>query len=48
MSLNKCNVKTGMKGSSSGRGRWELTAVLKNASKRRRREQGKIEIKEQS
>ena len=47
--MANCNakVKTGMKGSNCGRGRWEKTAVLKDDSKHARREQGKKEIKEQ-
>ena len=46
--MANCNakVKTGMKGSCCGRGRWAETAVLKKDSKHARREQGKKEIKE--
>ncbi len=47
MSLNKCSVKTGMKGSSGGRGRYFKTEFLKKASKHLRRENDKKEIQEQ-
>ena len=39
-------IKRGMKGSNGGRGRWEKTAVLKNDSKKARRQQGKHESEE--
>lgn len=42
----KAKIKRGMKGSSSGRGRWEKTAVLKKDSKHGRREQDKAESKD--
>ena len=45
MSNTKCKIKKGMKGSNGG-SRRDYTEVLKNDSKRKRREQGKQEAKE--
>jgi hypothetical protein len=39
-------VKSGMKGSSAGRGRWEKTAALKDHSKGARRREGRARIRE--
>ena len=43
MANANAKIKKGMKGSHCGKGRWEKTAVLKNDSKKKRREQGKAE-----
>ena len=43
MGGSNAKIKSGMKGSNGGRGRWEKTAILKNDSKKARRTQGKDE-----
>ena len=43
MANDKSKIKNGMKGSNGGRGRYKKTEVLKNDSKKRRRQQGKEE-----
>ncbi len=43
MATYKGKIKTGMKGSNGGRGRWTGTEILKKDSKKRRRKQGKNE-----
>ena len=39
----KCKIKSGMKGSNGGKGRYKKTEILKNDSKKRRRQEDKKE-----
>ena len=43
--MNQLKIKTGMGGSRCGRNRWAKTGILKLFSKKRRRIEGKNEIK---
>jgi hypothetical protein len=45
MANTKAKIKLGMGGSNSGKSRWEHTDVLKSQTKKRRRKEGKEEIK---
>lgn len=46
MANANAKVKSGMKGSNGGRGRWTETEILKNDSKHARRELDKEAVKE--
>lgn len=47
MANSDSKIKEGMGGSRCGRNRYEKTEVLKNQSKKRRRQQGELEATEQ-
>lgn len=45
MANTKAKIKQGMGGSSSGKSRWEKTEELKAETKKRRRLEGKVSVK---